>query len=102
MISEAYYTHFAQANVCNNRLIDMAKALGYAGAAKPIDFVSVLVSLQKQCGVYGLKMSDYGIKYEDLNKYVKNARESMGGLFERDPIKLLDEDILEILKKSYK
>lgn len=102
MISEAYYTHFAKTGACDGRLIDMAKALGNPAAKEPMDFVKVLVKLQQDCGVAGLKMSDYGIKREEMNKYVQNARETMGGLFTVDPAPLLDSDVQAILEKSFK
>lgn len=102
MISEAYYTHFAQAGSSNERMVDMARALGDPNAREPMDFVKALVNLQKECGVYGLKMSDYGIKSEDIEKYTRNARETMGGLFTCDPSPLSDEDVNEIYRKSYR
>ncbi len=102
MISKAYYTHFAGSGACNSRMIDMAKALGFPGVKEPIDFVKALVQLQQECGVADLKMSDYGIKVEEINKYVKNARETMGGLFEVDPAPLSDHDVKNILEQSFK
>ncbi len=101
MISRAYYTVLANSGKCDDRMIDMAKALGYQDAAKAMDFVTALVSLQKQCGVDQLKMSDYGLKREDIPKYAANARSTMGGLFSVDPIPLTDADIVSILEKSY-
>ncbi len=102
MVSEAYYTFFAKSGSCDQRLIDMAVALGKKDAKEPMDFVSTLVQLQKDCGVYGLKMSDYGIKENELEAIGQNARHTMGGLFNGDPAQLTDNDVVDILKKSYK
>lgn len=102
MISEAYYTHYAKSGACDQRMIDMAKAIGVPDAKEPMDFVDALVELQKECGVYHLKMSEYGIEREELEMFVKEARETMGGLFEVDPAPLLDEDCLEIYETSYR
>ncbi len=102
MISRAYYTHFAMSHSCDERLIDMAKALGKKDAKEPMDFVTVLTELQKACGVSELKMSDYGIKEEELKKYVEKAYETMGGLFEVDPAPLTKGDCLAILRASYR
>ncbi len=102
MVSEAYYTHFAKSGACDQRMIDMAKAMGCPDPQSPMDFVAALVQLQKDCGVYGLKMSDYGVKYDELDKYVKNAREAMGGLFECDPTPLSDADVVAIYQKSFR
>ncbi len=101
MISEAYYTHFAGRSACDGRMVDMAKALGFPEAKEPMDFVDALVKLQQGCGVSSLKMSDYGIKVEEMDKYVKNARETMGGLFEVDPAPLSDQEVKNILTRSF-
>ncbi|MDZ5254798.1 iron-containing alcohol dehydrogenase [Clostridium sp. LIBA-8841] len=102
MISEAYYTHIAQSGKYDDRMIDMAKALGKKDANKAMDFVVALKDLMKGCGVDNLKMSDWEIKKEDMEKYARNARETMGGLFQVDPIVITDEDVVSILNKSFK
>lgn len=102
MISEEYYTFFAKSGKCNKKLIDMARALGNKDAKEPMDFVKGLAKLKKECGVDELKMSDYGVKLEELEKIAKNARETMGGLFACDVASLSDEDVVEIYRKSYK
>lgn len=102
MISEAYYTFFAKSASCDQKLIDMAKALGKTDAKEPMDFVIALVELQKACGVDKLKMSDYGIKPEEFDKLAHNARETMGGLFYCDPAELSHEDVVQIFKQSYR
>ncbi|MDR3259916.1 MAG: iron-containing alcohol dehydrogenase [Fusobacteriaceae bacterium] len=102
MISREYYTYFAKIGACDAKFIDMAKALGKKDATKPMDFVDLLVDLQKACHVDNLKMSDYGIKKENLKKYLANARETMGRLFQVDPAPLGEEDALKILENSYK
>ncbi len=102
IISKAYYTFFAESGVVNEQLIAMAKALGKSDAEKPIDFVTALVALQKKCGVDNLKMSDYGVTREELPELVKNARHTMGGLFEVDRVRLTDADCLKIYQDSYR
>ena len=85
MISKAFYQHFIDKHVCDDRFVDMAQALGMAEAAKPQDFITALQSLQKACGVADLSMADYGIEEQELEAIAENARETMGGLFEADP-----------------
>lgn len=102
MVSEAYYAHFAKNGACDQRMIDMAKAMGCVDAKSPLDFVAALVRLQKDCGVYALKMSDYGIIGSEMGKYAENARITMGGLFQCDPTPLSDQDVVAILEKSYR
>lgn len=102
IISKEYYTSIANAKVRDEKMVNMAKALGKKDASKPMDFVDALVDLQKACGVDNLKLSDYDMKKEDLPAIAKNARFAMGGLFECDPHNFTDDEVLSILEKSYK
>jgi alcohol dehydrogenase len=102
MISLAYYQHFVDSHACDELFIKMAKAMGVENASKAQDFVDALARLQADCHVDDLKMSEYGIKREELNKYVENARGSMGQLFDCDPVPLTDEDVLKIYQKSFR
>ncbi len=102
MLSKAFFTRIANSGACDERMIRMAKAMGKADATKAMDFVDALVELEEACGVADLKMSDYGIKKEDLPEYAKNARVMGPGLFMIDRVPLTDEDSLAILEASYK
>ena len=102
MVSNAYYTFLANSGSCDERLIDMAKALGKKDAAQPLDFVEALKELQKKCGVDSLKMSDYGISRDEIPVLAANARETMGGLFSVDPCEIAHSDVIAILEQSYK
>lgn len=101
-VSRAYYTHWAKAGCCDERMVDMAKALGRKDAKEPMDFVAALEELMRACGVDDIRMSDYGMKREELEKYARNARETMGGLYEVDPAPLSDADARKILEESYR
>lgn len=100
-VSVAYYTYFAETGACDERMIDMAKALGKKDAKCPMDFVEALKELKVACGVDQISMSSYGMKREELAKYAANARDTMGGLYAVDPAPLSDEAALKILEDSY-
>lgn len=102
MISVAYFSHFVEKHACDDRFIDMARAMGNANANKASDFIDALKALQKTCGVDDLKMSDYGITPDEFPKMVQNTRDAMGFLLQFDPAELSDEDMLAIYQKSYK
>lgn len=102
MISLAYHQHFVDCHACDDLFVKMAKAMGVKDASKAQDFVDALAKLEKDCHVDNLKMSDYGITDDDLQKYVKNARGAMGRLFKGDPVPLTDDDILNIYKVSFR
>ncbi|GKX28058.1 alcohol dehydrogenase [Vallitalea longa] len=100
MISEAYYRFFM--DKIPDKFIDMAIALGNKNANNSMDFINMLLKLQKDCNVDNLKLSDYGIKKDNLEMYAKNAMDTMGGLFERDPYEVTLQDATNILKQAYK
>jgi len=102
MISREYYTYIAKSGCCDERMIAMAKALGKSDAKEAMDFVTALVALQKKCNVDNLMMSDYGIEMAEIPTIAENARETMGGLFNVDPCEINNDDVIEILKKSYR
>jgi alcohol dehydrogenase len=102
MLSEAYYTHFARSGACDLRMVEMARALGCTDATEAMDFVRALVQLQKDCGVAGLKMSDYGIRPGEMEMYATKARLTMGGLYECDPAPLSDTQARAILEAAYR
>ena len=102
MISRAYYQHFVDLHVCDDRFIRMARAMGMPQADQAQDFITMLDKLQKACGVNNLKMSDYGLTPEEFPALAKNARDTMGGLFASDPAELSEEDCIKIFEKSYR
>lgn len=99
-ISEAYFETFR--NDCMKRYMKMAEVMTQQKSNRPSDFMDALIRMQKECEVYQLRLSDWGLKEEDLPKMVQNARETMGGLFMFDPRPLTDEEVLGIYKNSYR
>lgn len=102
MISKEYDTHFINNHACDDRFIEMVHLLGKADAKEPKDFITALVDLQKACGVADLKMSDYGFEIEECDTLAKNARETMGGLFQCDPVPMSHEECVAIFQKTFK
>jgi alcohol dehydrogenase len=102
MISREYFTYFVNKHVCDERFIRMAKAMGMEDANDPMDFITMLTKLQKECGVGDLKMSDYGITPDEFEAMAINARETMGGLFMCDRVELNTKECAGIYAASYK
>ncbi len=105
MLSEAYYTFFA--DKAPKRFADMTRVMGVATDSlsekeQALSFVKALVDLQEACGVRNLKMSDYGIKKEEIPALAKNAHDTMGGLFSLDPYTLSLEETIQIMNNAYK
>lgn len=105
MLSRSYFTFFAPK--IPERFILMAKAMGKNPDSveehiKPFLFIEALMELQEKCGVNNLKMSDFGIKKEDLPKLAQNAFDTMGGLFQLDRYTLSLHNAVEILEDAYR
>lgn len=102
MIAEEFYRFFIERHACDERFVKMARAMGSAEADKPEDFLDTLVRLEKDCGVDGLKMSDFGIAYEETDALARNARQTMGGLFLANPCEMTYEDCTGIFQRAWR
>ena len=102
MISKAYFTKWIEKHICDDRFISMAIAMGKTGASDPMDFIDALDGLQRSCGVDGLKMSDYGIVPDEFPMLARDARATMGGLFDCDRFEMSDEEVAEIYRQAYR
>ena len=100
-ISKAYYQKLIRLGACRERMAAMARALGKSDAERPEDFLTALDALQKECSVDGLALSSFGMSPEEFPALTRNARETMGGLFEVDPVAVSDGDVLEILSDAF-
>ena len=99
-LSETYFETFR--HDCTKRYMKMAEMMTQKKSNRPSDFIDALITLQKECKVHSIKLSEFGIQSEDFPKFLQNARDTMGGLFTLDPRPITDEEILHIFKKSYK
>lgn len=99
-LSQSYFETFR--NDSMKRYMKMAEAMTMEPSKRPSDFIDALVKMQKACKVDDLKLRDWGIKKEDLPEMVKNAKETMGGLFQLDPRMLTEDEILAIYEKAYR
>lgn len=102
MISEAFYRYFIEKHACDGQFIKMAKVMGIPDAKKPEDFITALLKLQKDCGVDGLKMSDYGFDKLESMALARGARSMQGGLFLANPCEMTDEDCAGVFNRSYR
>jgi alcohol dehydrogenase len=101
MLSRAYFNHFIEKGVANERFLQMARALGMENAIRPADFITALAKLQEDCAVANLEMSSYGITPGEFRSLAVNAKETMGGLFLADRSELSIEDCVAIYEASY-
>lgn len=102
MLSLAYFSHLIEHHACDERFVRMARAMGKEDASRPEDFIEALIHLQCDCGVDTLRMSDYGIQSDEMEKFAVNARETMSRLFLLDRVQLSKEDCVKIYNEAYK
>jgi alcohol dehydrogenase len=93
LLSKAYFSHFAPH--CRERYAEMARAMGGT------DFITELTALQEKCAVSDLKMSDFGIRENELEAMARNAFDTMGFLFDFDPVPVTRDQAVSILRASY-
>jgi alcohol dehydrogenase len=104
MLSVAYFNHLAQKSPA--RFADMARAMGQNVDAlpeqqRPAAFIRALEKLIADIGLKQEKLSDYGVKPEDLDKLARNSFETMGKLYELTPVKMTVEDVAAIFENAY-
>ena len=102
MLSRAYFTHLIDTHVCDDRFVQMARAMGMEDAREPMDFITMMEKLQEDCGVADLKMSDYGIRPEEFETMATNAKDTMGFLFTCDRREISVNECVAIYRESYK
>jgi alcohol dehydrogenase len=105
MLSRAYFGFFL-GKIPGALYEAMAKAMGEKVEVLPVErragaFLTALEKMQAACGVETLKMSDYGITGAEIPALAKNARETMGGLFDFDRYRLSFEETVEIYQKAF-
>ena len=102
MIALAYHQHMIDAHACDGRYVEMARLMGNEGATEPVDFIAELERLMAACHVDGLKMSEWGIAEGELDAMAANGLATNGALYAHDPSPLSHDDVLAILRASYR
>ena len=106
ILSVAYFGFFLD-KIPGHLFESMARAMGenvdaLPAGERPAAFITALKKLISGSGLEGLKMSDYGIRREEIPTLAQNARDTMGGLFELDRHKLSFEETKQILENAYR
>lgn len=105
MISDAYFSFFAK--YVPDRFIKIAHMMGevtdgLSDAEKPMAFVRAMQKLKKECGVDNLKMSDYGIRPDEMETLARGAHKMMSNLFAMDRYTLSLQENIDIFKAAYR
>lgn len=68
-LSEAYFETFR--NDSMKRYMKMAEVMTQQKSNRPSDFIDALVRMQTACNVRDIRLSDWGLKEEDLPKWYR-------------------------------
>jgi alcohol dehydrogenase len=104
MLSVSYFSCLAKKHPA--RFSDMAKAMGEDINAlpekeRPFAFITALKKLIKNIGLEEEKLSDYGVKKEELKTLAENSSYTMGALYDITPVELTLDDIIAIYENAY-
>jgi alcohol dehydrogenase len=104
MLSVSYFSYLVERNPA--RFGDLALAMGEDIEGLPkkesaMAFITGLKKLIKNIGLENEKLSEFGIKREDLKTFVENSFYAMGSLFDITPVKLTKDDVLAIYENAY-
>jgi alcohol dehydrogenase len=104
MLSVSYFSCLAEKHPA--RFPDMAKAMGEDVDAlpekeRPFAFITALKKLIKNIGLEEEKLSDYGVKKEELKTLAENSSYTMGMLYDITPVELTLDDIVNIYENAY-
>ena len=102
-ISVEYYKHFITS--IPEKLKDMAKAMGIdtsnmSEKDAAMAFINALIKLKEACNVADLNLADFGVIKANAMKYAKNAKDTMGGLFDVDRVEVTTKDVASIIERS--
>lgn len=99
-ISGAYFKTFK--NDVMKRYMKMAEKMRQVKSARPSDFLDALEVMKRSCGVDDVRMSDWGIRMDDFERFVDNAIATGSGMLELDPRFLNRHELIGIYMDSYK
>jgi len=104
MLSVSYFSCLAEKHPA--RFPDMAKAMGENIDAlpekeRPFAFITALKKLIRNIGLEEEKLTDYGVKREELKTLAENSSYTMGMLYDITPVELTLDDIVGIYENAY-
>jgi len=100
LLSDAYFDHLIDKGVADADFAYLGKLMG-SDKDDPSGFKERMQYLKEKCHVADLKMSDYGIKEEELKMFSQNVHK-MTDDHQRDPVIMDEDDFYEIYKRSFK
>lgn len=105
LLSKAYFGFLAGKNV--ERLGDLSMAMADSiGIELPEDqlvdaFVPILEEFIRSVGLGEMKLSEFGMKREDIPRLADCAFDTMGRPFEVTPVEMTRDDVIAIFEEAY-
>jgi alcohol dehydrogenase len=103
MLSRAYFSFLA--TKVPERFVPIAEAMGedltgISEQERPFAFIQALGRLIESIGLKDERLSDYGIRKEQVEIFAQNAFDTMGALFMVTPFKMSTDDVISIYKNA--
>lgn len=99
-LSQAYFKTFK--NDAMKRYMKMAEKMTQQKAARPSDFLDALATMQRECGVADIRLSDWGVTPDDFEALVETATATSQAMLDLDPRFLNREELIQIYSQAYK
>ena len=101
LICKQYYQWFIDHHACDDKFIEMARAMGAEGTDDPQDFIRMLQKLEEECGVDRIRMTDWGMDPSTFENIVWIAFDSTPWLFDNDPIEMNQEAYVQMMMDAF-
>lgn len=99
-ISEQYFESFK--NYYMKKYMKMSEAMNQNKSNRPSDFIDTMIKLEKECDVYDIKLSEFGITPDDFQTFIEASESTHKDILENDPHQLNKREMMHIFKNSYK
>ena len=102
LLAPSYFATLIRKGAVPEKFVTLAQTMGMKDASKPEDFLEAHRNLLIACGVSEIKMSDYGIRFEELKGFASEAVKAMGFPFKSDPVFLSENDFVQIYESAWR
>lgn len=102
MLAPAYFEHLIRKGASPERFIRLAQVMGMKDATGPEDFLSAHRALLEAVGATEIRMSDYGIRFEELREFAREVKETASMQFKNDPVELTEADVASIYEAAWR
>lgn len=102
MLAPAYFEHLIRKGASPERFVRLACVMGMKDATRPEDFLLAHQALLDTVCATEVRMSDYGIRFEELRGFAREVKETASMQFKNDPVELTEADVASIYEAAWR